>query len=144
GLMRQSGNARRLARELRGRGFDLVIDLQGLLLSGWRAWQTRAPIRVGLAYAREAAAHLYTHRVTAPPRERHAVERYLDVAELLGLGRAPVEFPLVTTPEDEQQVQSMLAPLDNEPFAVLLPGTNWATKRWPADRFADLAVLLER
>ncbi len=144
GLVRQSGVARRLARDLRRRGFDLVIDLQGLLRSGWLAWQTGAPVRVGFAYAREAAALFYTHRVTARPGERHAVERYLDVAELLGLGRVPVEFPLVTTPEDEQQVQSLLAPLDGEPFAVLLPGTNWATKRWPAERFAELAIMLER
>src|SRR5436190_10397727 len=39
----------RFTRELRARRFDLVIDLQGLLRSGWLAWQTRAPVRVGFA-----------------------------------------------------------------------------------------------
>src|SRR5438552_17494093 len=34
----------RFARDLRRRRFDLVIDLQGLLRSGWLSWKTRAPI----------------------------------------------------------------------------------------------------
>src|SRR5215210_7063751 len=37
-----------LTRELRRRGFDLVIDLQGLFRSGWMTWKTGAPTRVGL------------------------------------------------------------------------------------------------
>ncbi|MEL7239557.1 MAG: glycosyltransferase family 9 protein [Planctomycetota bacterium] len=73
------------------------------------------------------------------PEERHAVERNLDFAEALGCGRGPVEFDLTTTPQDEHAVELLVEPLMDEPFAVLMPGTNWATKRWPAERFAMLA-----
>src|SRR5580765_6977455 len=38
-----------LARELRPRRFDLVIDLQGLLRTGLMGAATRAPRRVGLS-----------------------------------------------------------------------------------------------
>lgn len=141
-LAEHGGNARKLARRLRQGKFDLVIDLQGLFRSGWLTWQTRARVRVGFSYAREGAAFFYTHKVRTPAGDRHAVERYLDIAEFLGCGREPVEFRLQTTPEDEANVESLLAPLNGEAPAVLLPGTNWLTKRWPAPHFAELAVRL--
>ncbi|HEX8324509.1 MAG TPA: glycosyltransferase family 9 protein, partial [Tepidisphaeraceae bacterium] len=80
------------ALRLRRERFDLVIDLQGLLRSAWLTWQTGAPTRVGFGYAREGAPLAYTHKVSQPTPQRHAVERYLDVAEALGCGRGPVAF----------------------------------------------------
>jgi ADP-heptose:LPS heptosyltransferase len=32
---------------------------------------------------------------------------------------------------------------NEQPYAVLLPGTNWATKRWPVERFAALVKPLQ-
>ena len=139
---RHSGQATRLARTLRGGNFDLAIDLQGLLRSGWLTWQTRAARRVGFAAAREGSPLFYTDRVPSRPGERHAVERYLDVAEHLGCGRSPVMFDLPTTDADERAVDVLLEPLAGRPFAALLPGTNWVTKRWPASHFAELATRL--
>jgi lipopolysaccharide heptosyltransferase I len=144
GLRRHSKNAQRLRSRLRESRFDLVIDLQGLFRSGWLTWGTRAPVRVGFSYAREGAQIFYTHRVPGRPGERHAIERYLDVADALGLGRDPVEFPLHTLPQDEDGVGWMLGTTGADRYAVLLPGTNWATKRWPAQYFAELARRLDR
>jgi ADP-heptose:LPS heptosyltransferase len=44
-----------LAREMRRRRFDLVVDLQGLFRSGALAAASGAPRRVGLSSAREGA-----------------------------------------------------------------------------------------
>jgi lipopolysaccharide heptosyltransferase I len=129
-----------LARALRERSFDLAIDLQGLFRTGWLSLQTRAPVRVGFSYARELAWVGYTHTLDTPTRERHAIERYLDVAEALGCGRGPVRYEFGVTAADRDVVAAMLGTRD--PIAVLLPGTNWPTKRWPADRFAALAAPL--
>src|SRR4051794_31092274 len=71
-------------KSLRNRNFDLVIDLQGLFRSGWLAWQTRAPMRVGFANAREFAHLFYTHRVDVGTADQHAADRYLKVANELG------------------------------------------------------------
>jgi lipopolysaccharide heptosyltransferase I len=124
------------AMSLGNEKFDLVIDLQGLLRSGWIAWQTRAPVRVGFAYAREGATAFYTHVVNTPTHEKHAVERYLDVAEALGCGRGPVVFDFDLPDESRSSVRQMLG--DHRDYAVLLPGTNWTTKRWAAERFDQL------
>jgi lipopolysaccharide heptosyltransferase I len=133
---------RRFTKTLAERGFDLVVDLQGLFRSGWLAWKSGAPVRVGLATARECAPLFYTHRVAPAAGERHAIERYLDVAEYLSLGRGPVEFVFNTSAADRDAVSEKLAEIAPRPFAVVFPGANWVTKRWPTTHFAALLARL--
>jgi lipopolysaccharide heptosyltransferase I len=121
---------------LRAHRFDLVLDLQGLFRSGWLTFKTRAPIRVGFANARELAHLFYTHRVQVGSPEQHAVERYLKMAEFIGAGREPVEFNFATSEADRASVSQLLGDVNN--YAVLMPGTNWETKRWPVEHFAAL------
>jgi lipopolysaccharide heptosyltransferase I len=123
--------------QLRRRGYDLVIDLQGLFRSGWLAWVSGAPRRVGFANAREGGWVFYTDRIRLDSVECHAVERYVKLAQSLGCPSGePVEFPFATTAGDREVVAGLLGNVER--FAVLLPGTNWATKRWPIGHFAEL------
>ncbi|MEM9754135.1 MAG: lipopolysaccharide heptosyltransferase II [Planctomycetota bacterium] len=118
-----------LVRELRRFRPDVTIDLQGLIRTGLLALGSGANRRIGFGYARELAGLTYSQRIGGRQDERHAVERYLDVAEYLDCGRRPVEFVLPGESLD----------LPTKPYAVLIPGTNWATKRWPVEQFAKLA-----
>ncbi|MBC7785308.1 MAG: lipopolysaccharide heptosyltransferase I [Burkholderiales bacterium] len=129
------------AMSLRREQYDLVIDLQGLLRSGWITWQTRAPVRVGFSNAREGAPIFYTHRVPTDTPDKHAIERYVDIAEALDCGRGPVVFDFGITDEPRLAVRELLP--DIERYCVLLPGTNWATKRWPMEKFARLVEPIE-
>ena len=70
-------------------GYDLTIDLQGLLRSALMAAATGAKVRVGMADAREGARWFYTHHVDAPRLGLHAVERVLRVAAEFGADRFP-------------------------------------------------------
>lgn len=126
---------RGLVTRLRAEKFDLVLDLQGLLRSGLFCWATRAPVKVGFANARELAPLFYTHKVPVPNVEVHAMDRYLDLAEAVGCGRGPVEYVWPTDDADRAAVRAMVG---ERRYAVLLPGTNWATKRWPVEQFAAL------
>jgi heptosyltransferase-1 len=130
----------RFSRNLRQHQFDLVIDLQGLLRSGWLAWKTAAPVRIGFASARELGWIFYTHRVPIDTAEQHAVKRYLAIAAALGCETEPIEFHFATTDADRARVDTLLPSTRN--FAVLLPGTNWQTKRWPLEHFATCAAQL--
>jgi lipopolysaccharide heptosyltransferase I len=123
-------------RSLRGREFDLVVDLQGLFRSGYLAWKTHSPVRVGFGNAREFAPWFYTHAVEIHTEEQHAIDRYLKVAAALGCDVSDVEFPFHVTDEDRAAVEAMVDGVGD--YAVVLPGTNWATKRWPTERFAAL------
>jgi heptosyltransferase I len=122
--------------ELRRERFDLVIDLQGLLRSGLIAWATGAACRIGFREAREGSPFLYTHRVRGG-REIHAAERYMKVAAFLGCESSPLHFPLPPFPFRPPLVESLPAE-----YAVLAPSAGTEVKRWPPDRFGELASRL--
>jgi lipopolysaccharide heptosyltransferase II len=136
------GQLWKMTRELRRQEFDLAIDLQGLFRSGWLTWQTRAPVRVGFANAREMAWLGYTHRIPVATMDQHAIERYLSVMESLGCGRGPVEFVFATNDADRQAAANLLGGVER--YALLFPGTNWPTKRWPVENFAALVRPIEQ
>lgn len=76
---------------MRGRGFvnetrefapDLAIDFQGCFKSGWAAWLSRAPHRIGFdkPWVREGAQRFATERVDLRPEHRHRVLRAMALA----------------------------------------------------------------
>ena len=127
---------------LQGRGFDLVLDLQGLLRSGLMTWSTLAPRRLGLSDAREGARLFYNEVV--PVSRGHAVERYLCAARHLGCADGPIEFPLGSSNADQKYVDQLLAPLVSSliphpsSLVAINPSARWQTKLWGDDKFAEL------
>ncbi|MEW4567096.1 glycosyltransferase family 9 protein [Tautonia sp. JC769] len=126
----------RFVVDLRRRGFDLAIDLQGLLRSGLMTFATAAPVRIGRADAREGASLFYTHRVSSDAS--HAVDRLLAIPKALGARDGSPRFDLAIDDEDRQWATSALAGLPR-PFLVLNPGARWLTKRWPPGHYAEVA-----
>jgi lipopolysaccharide heptosyltransferase I len=125
--------------DLRRRRFDLVIDLQGLFRSGLMTAATAAPVRLGLASAREGAGWFYTHRVgVRSHHEIHAVDRYWEVVEALGAGDGPKEFHVPISGVARRWVDETLGALPR-PWVVLAVGSRWVTKRWLPAHFAALA-----
>lgn len=122
--------------DLRRRGFDLAIDLQGLFRSGLMTFATAAPIRVGRADAREGASVFYTHQMSS--HATHAVDRLLDLAIAFGAERTSPRFDLAIRDSDRQWAETRLAGLPR-PLLVLNPGARWITKRWPPAHFAEVA-----
>jgi heptosyltransferase I len=132
-----TATGRFLAGLRKGR-FDLAIDLQGLLRSGIMAWASGAQVRVGLSDAREGAPWFYSHRVTMPAEETHAVDRLMLVAAAFG---APIETPrflVAMRKEDRSWARAVLTGISG-PRLVLNVGARWVTKRWPPERFAAVA-----
>jgi heptosyltransferase I len=128
---------RSLYRALKKEGYDLAVDLQGLLRSGIITSATGAPVRVGFNEAREGSRFFYTHEV-AGGKGIHAVDRYLKVAEYLGCDTSIIDFPFPL-------YQSPAIQADKLPFhdyAVIVPGARWETKRWLPEQFGKLASLL--
>lgn len=130
----------------RKKRFDLAIDLQGLFRSGVVSYLSGAPVRVGFRNGREGSVLFYTHKVDVPPHPIHAIDRYLLVAESLGaVLREPV-CTIPVTPQDDRAVEDLLKCQGlsrTRPFIVLNPMARWWTKRWPLERFAQLADLIQ-
>ncbi|MBN1461156.1 MAG: glycosyltransferase family 9 protein [Armatimonadetes bacterium] len=126
-----------LRRALRRYEFDTTLDLQGLFKSALVARLSGAPRRVGFRTLHEGTFLLNNRRLVPNRRDVHAVDSYLDFAEVFGASREPVEFRIAISETDREVVDELLA--GHEELAALIPGARWDSKMWPAERFAAVA-----
>ncbi len=126
-------------KQLRREGYDLVLDAQGLARSGFLAWATRAPRRVGYADAREMGWLGLTERHHVP-RALHSVDRMLGLVRAMGV--EPIADMRLYTPPEARIAADADAALAGKRYAVLAPTSRWPGKQWPAERFAALAPRL--
>lgn len=124
-----------LVRRLREPGYDLVIDAQGLLRTGWFSRTTGSGVRVGHADAREKGSIGYTHKIEMQ-KYMHTVDRMLGLVEAIGI--EPVrDMRLYTDPGERQAVATDARFADR--YVVFAPTSRWKSKQWPAGRFAELS-----
>ncbi len=71
-------------RELRSTRFDIAVDFQGLLKSGIVIGLARAHRKIGFDRTREFSYLFLNEKLPPYDKEKHALERYLDVARYLG------------------------------------------------------------
>lgn len=137
-------------QRVRTGGFDLVVDLQGLLRSAILTRVSGAPARVGFGNGREGSPWFYTDRVAVPAGGMHAVDRYLLVSRFLGAApKAPdlSDFPLPADPAADERISALLASEHVRSGTVLVamnPTARWATKQWPPGSFAATADRLQQ
>jgi heptosyltransferase-1 len=129
--------------DVRGVHYDAAVDLQGAMRSAVLARWSGARVVYGAAEPRESPASLwYTRKVVA--RGRHVIEQNLSVARAL-ISRRTELFPrelyrdLPHDPQAELRVGQRLAEADIDEFAILNPGAGWGAKRWPAERYGEVA-----
>ena len=131
---------RRLRQALRRYGFQLSLDLQGLLKSALIAYLSGARERIGYRNLQEGAFLFNNRRLVPDRRDVHAVEAYLGFAEALGASRGPLDFTIATSEADRRRADDLVE--GKRDLAALIPGARWESKRWPAARFAALADAL--
>lgn len=128
-------------RTMHARRYEAAIDFQGLVKSAALARLSGAPRVIGFdraALREPAAAWLYTERV-AVGEGRHVIDKNLTLAAALGAPVSPRAFPIadVTSPALDQLQRAGVSD-----FALLNCGAAWPNKRWPADRFGQIAAWL--
>jgi predicted lipopolysaccharide heptosyltransferase III len=139
----------RLARELRSKQFDLVIDFHGGPRSGLLTWATRAAQRIG--YDLPGRRWCYTTRVPwtrslVPPR--HSVLNQWALLEPLGIDppdRAKDAVTMMTDPAAEERVTRRLeaAGVDRQAALIVMHvSAGNPFRRWPAASFASAAASL--
>jgi heptosyltransferase-1 len=135
------GELMRLMKRLRRERFDIVFDFQGLFRTGFLAWATGCKKRIGMAEAREFATVFYTHKIPQDYSCVHLVDYYLRMAEAGGAQGGKAEFKLLEDEAAEGAVRGILKEykVDFDNYVVIVPGAARANKRWPMERFAELA-----
>ena len=130
-----------LARALRGRRFDLVLDLQVYAKASVVTALLDSPRKIGFdrARARELNWLVTDERIAAGP-PRQTCDQYLEFADHLGIPRR-YEWPLPLTAA-ERADQAAFYGRRRSPLAALVVGTSRREKEWPAERWARLAESL--
>ena len=100
------------------------------------------PHRVG--FDKSAGSFLFTE-IVKYDNEAHEVERNLKLVELLNISVSKVNPRLYPSSNDLKKSEMILksdAKFKNKPIIAIAPGSIWPTKRWPIDRYIELAKML--
>ena len=132
-------------RTVRNHHFDLVLDLQRHLKSGLVSLWSRAPVRLGFhrSNTKEGNWLFNTHTIEAVPDFSLKLAQYLKFADALGLPDDGVRFDLRLRPEEEQQVETLLAGTIR-PFAAFFLGSRWPSRFWFPQATAEVARVLQQ
>src|SRR5262249_460280 len=145
------GRIFRIIKEVRAHEFDFVIDLHSLSETNLLGFLSGAPRRL---YSRRPGRSLdfLSNFSPRPPievdhRRRHLVDRYLDVIRPLGIKDAERRPRLITPNRDNAAVERLFKKEKADtgtPLIGLFPGAGHPSRRWPLERFAELADYLVR
>jgi len=132
------GEVMQLRARLRRR-FDVCLDLQNKVRSALVA-RAAAPRR--LVFRRRSTGRaLLTLVGSDPPLARaHATALYAEALGPLGIER-PGPLHVSLSARARRLAEDALGRV-RPPIVAIAPGARWATKRWPADRFAAVADAL--
>jgi lipopolysaccharide heptosyltransferase I len=125
-------------KKIRAAQYDCVIDFQGLIKSGVLTYLSGAPCRIGFSRAalKEPLASLcYTKTVT--PNSVHIVDQLQELLSPLGLSARLRGGPLFASKKAHEAIKHQLHDIGD--VVVINPGGGWITKRWPKERFIELA-----
>ncbi len=141
----------KFVKEVRRAKFDFVIDLHSLSETNLLGFLSGAPRRL---YSRRPGRSLdyLANFDPRPPveedhKKRHLIDRYLDVLLPLGIKDADRLPRLRTRAEDDAAIDKLLKKEKAEtgaPLIGLFPGAGHSSRRWPLERFAELADYLTR
>jgi lipopolysaccharide heptosyltransferase I len=139
------GSAKEIAEfvwTLRTDGYDCTIDFQGLLKSGFFAYLSGAPIRIGWErdFLKESVSRFFYTEVVTPKRI-HIMDQQMELLKPLGID------PDWETTVSLQAPHSVRKSLDLRmngltDYVIINPGGNWPTKCWEPERYGELAQRL--
>lgn len=132
------GSLLRLARQLAANGYDHVFDLHHSLRSRILTIGLRRQLRGG--FSKQSVPRWFLIRMHRDVYERFGGarsmrERLLGPLRQVGAARV-ADTGIVLSEAHQQEAAERLQPLGERPLLGIAVGARWATKRWPAARFA--------
>ena len=131
----------RFIQQVRGRDFDVVIDLTDGDRSAFLAWASGAPVRLGYNREQRWRGKLYSQVLPSAYATMHMVDYHQQALVALGIHESVGEPEVFVRSEVSQPGKDLLSQiLSNGERIVLLHSTaRYDNKVWPLERFAEVA-----
>ena len=128
----------------RGIHYDAAIDLQGLLKSAVLARLVGARRTIGFSreHLREPLARLLYSQTIDPGDAPHVIQKGIGLMRAVGVDDPSIAFPL-SIPRSSA-AEAVTARIGSGDYALINPGAAWPNKRWPPDRFGQLATAIRQ
>jgi heptosyltransferase I len=129
---------RDLAQALRGRRFDVLLQMQVALRANLAGRLVRAPLRVGFDRARSRDGHgSFVNRRIPPRPQAHVLDGFFDFLRALGIDECELRWDIPVPPAAAERARAWL-PDGHHYLAVNACSSarinNW--RNWSAERYA--------
>jgi ADP-heptose:LPS heptosyltransferase len=139
--LRSIGQIFKFVGEVRRRKFDFVIDLHSLSESNLLGFLSGAGRRLFANRFGRSLNWLSNFRPVPPAEDKsiHLTENYLAVLRPLGIDKAERFVKIDTTAGEAGAAANADLTRDARPLVGMVIGAGHPSRRWPLERFADLA-----
>jgi len=122
---------------------DIAIDLMGNHKAAALAALSQADRRIGAAWddRREPSSGIWINQPVVP-QGHHVVDRALSLLTALDIPAEPPDFGADKLLADLPIAAAELLDSRTAPFFVIHPGAGWGNKRYPPERWGEVARLL--
>jgi heptosyltransferase I len=128
----------RLRGLLRGRRFDLLLDMQLSFRASLVSSLVDAPIKLG--FDRERARELqwwFTNARIAPAASEHVLDSFMGFARACGIAPKPPFWDPSLGPAQIAYARGIVT--DDRPTLLISPCSSHTARNWPAERYAAVA-----
>jgi heptosyltransferase I len=128
----------RVRAALRGRRFDLLLDMQLSFRASLVSGLVHAPIKLG--FDRERARELqwwFTNARIAPAAAEHVLDSFMGFARACGIEPAPAFWDLTLPVDALEYARGIIT--DERPTLIVSPCSSHAARNWSAERYAAVA-----
>jgi heptosyltransferase I len=129
---------RRLRRLLRGRRFDLLLDMQLSFRASLVSRLVAAPIKLGFDRQRARELQwLFTNAQIEPASSEHVLDSFLGFARACGIKPDTPRWDVTLPPNALDYARGIVAA--GRPTLLISPCSSHAARNWSAERYAAVA-----
>jgi heptosyltransferase I len=129
---------RRLRASLRGRRFDLLLDLQLSFRASLVSTLIAAPIKLGFDRARARELQWwFTNARIAPAVKEHVLDSFMGFVRACGVDPAPPFWNLALPRDALEYAHGIVS--DERPTLLISPCSSHTARNWLAERYAAVA-----
>jgi heptosyltransferase I len=127
-----------LRRRLRGRRFDVLLDMQVSLRASLASLAVGARERYGFDRQRSREGHgLFCNRRIEPQRYAHVVDGFAAFARAIGVAEVPARCRIPVSDVDADWAANRVP--DGSPVLAIVPSASAAERNWTAEGYGRVA-----